>query len=1231
MSSPARDLDQVRIIALLAVSGGSGRTSAAANAAWLLAGDDARVLVLDGGTEPPRAADYLAPFYAAEVDLPDELGAALAEPPLPGEPVRPLPAARFTVPGAHGHVDVLRVEHWDRRLDVLDLPAAAMLRARLRTAGYDYVLVDVPTAPSPAVLAAVAAVCDRVAVFCTARPTAITRGAEVASQVARAAHGPLAVVPVLTMTDPRFEEREHRGRSAVRTAFHHELGGDVERLAEPVEIPYQPGESYDPMLAVVADDLALDTGLGESYETFTRDVCGHAVNRQDIVTPLLRARYRASFGLGGDVPDTVTIVHAPPDRAWAEWAHDRLTAAGAHVRRTPLGVGPVRLLAEEEQRGVLVVASTALYGAPGVPELRGALDALRLGTTDVVLMQVSDDAVELPSTGGFAVTGLHEDQAKATLLGRFGLVDRTGGADPADARFPARTPAVSNVAARNGRFVGRGADLESLRDNLVSDEHTTVTLTGVRGVGKSETAREYAHRFACDYDVTWWVAAQDVDSVEASAAELRADDPPVENARWLLVLDDVAAGPPPVDALLPGPRPRWLHVLCTSTEHRGGDQVDLPPLPDADSVALLTRTVPGLLDPEARQTAAAVAHLPLALSLSAALLRTIAEDAAETRGLTRSSAAVTATARLAELRPPLDPAAVPPGRLPVAQTVEVALSWLRREARGALAVHLAELLAFLSPQGASLQLVRSNGMLARLAELGGPAAEVLRYDATEVDQVLWTGARCALFEVAWGEEPSVGLHPLVREWLLARMSEAKRADKRAHALRVLAAYAPLEVGGHEADRENRHAELQRHLGPAEALRSDDPLVRRWLVNQARYQYLEGNPRTWSAALKAGMPVLAAWRERHDQPDQLDVRFAGQLANLSRALGDFRAAYAFDRFAVDRAREHPELGTDHPVTHTAVRGLSADLRGLGRFGEALESDVTAWRGLRATLGEEHPQARKAANNLALSQLLAGFPQTALDIERGNYARRLRLLGTDHPNTWFSLCSVGFYQREMGRLDESLRSLTAARHNILRLRGPAHPDELRVRWHYALTLRHAGRVSVAHELTSQVCAEYRASLGDVHPHTLAARLSMAAVARARGADNAAAVAVEVLEQYRTKRPDHRPFIAICHLEYAMCLRAAGDHETAYGHARNAYRELGETVDGQHPWTLAAALVVAAVLADLGDVAQARRDTEVIWQQCVDFVGADHPYTRVAAENVKNAGNVRLVDVDLDIPQT
>src|SRR4051794_20294609 len=204
--------------------------------------------------------------------------------------------------------------------------------------------------------------------------------------------------------------------------------------------------------------------------------------------------------------------------------------------------------------------------------------------------------------------------------------------------FAGVLPAVWRVPPRNPRFTGRDGMLAELRRRLHTGEATLTVqaLYGLGGVGKTQLAIEYAHRFAADYDLVWWLDAEQpvligdqlaalaarvdlpsgptvADTVDRLLAELRG------RGRWLLVFDN-AERPGDVAAYRPaGPG----HVLITSRNPGWGalgGRLEVDVLARAETVALLHARIPALDEELADQLAAELGDLPLAAAQAAGYL-----------------------------------------------------------------------------------------------------------------------------------------------------------------------------------------------------------------------------------------------------------------------------------------------------------------------------------------------------------------------------------------------------------------------------------------------------------------------------------------------------------------------------------------------------------------------------------------------------------------------------------
>ncbi|MGP4020773.1 FxSxx-COOH system tetratricopeptide repeat protein [Saccharopolyspora sp. 5N708] len=1254
MSGESNGRRPATIVAFTSPTVGIGRTGVVANLAWVLAGAGLRVGVADWGTEAPRVHDYLRPFLA-ETMRPDELldvrlvRALSVRRSMRTNTFSLLDARRYELPEAAGRIDVAAstdpstpVPGFGPQQD--GTSEVAMLREAIRAAHYDYVLIDGPTDMDMESLTRLARLCDVVAVCFTPRRSSVEQAVAIAQGVWDRAPVGVRIIGVPLQFDDGDEVRAQRAKNSIKQAFATLLGDPADDgrdlSADLVEIPWQPHHAYEETLAALTDDPDLQRGPLAAYQRLATAITQRQLDPPPEIPDRIRESYRRVVGLGpAQTPERIFLAYAPADRPWADWARDQLERAGAQVERLPVDAAPQDL---PEQASALVLASARLSGSPlgrQVFRIRQAVG------WDVVVLPVSDDAV-LGALGALPrIRGNRSDEAdlRARLLTRFSLVDRPGPGQPATVRFPGAPGAStgrSDLAPRSPDFVGRDHELEAMRDHFCSaDAERPWMLRGEAGVGKSELAKEYAHRFAFDYDWVWWIPAHSGESVRNSLIQLagRMRSPAVVDSaadalqvlsaarpvtRWLLVYDG-ADDPSVLDGLLPEGGPG--HVIITT--RAGHDSGEVGTLRTEDSIALLQNAAPDLDVADAARIAELVGRMPLTLRLTAAWLReavTLLTQHGNTRAESATWAAAEFEARFG--REAVDdtvPAA--PG---LAETVNVVLKTLREDRLGQVAVRAAELCVFLSPDGVALRLLRSGRLLAALSDVD----DKVGWDTLELDRVLWRGARFGLFDLDWRQPPTLRIHRVVKELIGHLMTPEQRQARQADVLHGLAAVAPTDAEGEPPERMREFAELQKHLVVSGALHSTSAEVRRWVVEQVRYLQIEGGPDAWRFAIRLGNEVLVRWMaDKTGDPAAagLRMRLRFLLANLHRSLGRQTEALEHDQDLL--AEQRHLLGATHPRTLKTARGLADGLRSLARFDEAVAEDQTTLRGFRAELGDDHPDTLRAANNLAHSLFLVGNVPAALALQEENRDRRLALFGPDHPDVWWSAGAVGIYLRELGRYAESLAVLREALDHILAIRPPNHPDELRIQRNRAIALRRSGDALAARDRDAETLQRYRELYGEDHPNTRACKLGFAADHHGTGdSATAAELGHGCLREYQRILGAFHPFTLMCQVDHAVFSLGAGDVEQALSSSRESWEGLRGRLGEAHPWTLAAAINQARALAHVGEVDSALALQREAYENGREFLVRDHPYTLVAAANLASNSD-QWQEVVLDVPTT
>ena len=355
-----------------------------------------------------------------------------------------------------------------------------------------------------------------------------------------------------------------------------------------------------------------------------------------------------------------------------------------------------------------------------------------------------------------------------------------------------RIPQIWNVPNRNADFTGRGIILDRLHDELTGDGTAVVlarAVYGLGGVGKTQVALEYAHRFKADYHLIWWINAEQPLEITLALAELagrlglQISDNAAETAgsaleqlrrdvtgRWLLIFDN-AEDPEDLAPFLPAGSG---HILITSRNQawtRHAEPVELDVFSRQESLSHLTQHVPDLDVSDAARVSAAVGDLPLAIEQAAAWLAETGMPAAQYAEWLESQ-----TTSALGLNKPLDYAK------PVVAAWNLSIDRLRQ--RSPASVRLLQILAFCSPDPISATLLYSDAMLECLLPYDGTLSQPLM-----IGRVIREVSRFALVKVDQSSN-SVQIHRLVQAVIRSQMSEEEQTAARHEVHKILARARP---------------------------------------------------------------------------------------------------------------------------------------------------------------------------------------------------------------------------------------------------------------------------------------------------------------------------------------------------------------------------------------------------------------------------------------------------------
>jgi len=617
---------------------------------------------------------------------------------------------------------------------------------------------------------------------------------------------------------------------------------------------------------------------------------------------------------------------------------------------------------------------------------------------------------------------------------------------------------------RNPFFTGRETLLTRLRHNLTTHKATALTQTqaihGLGGIGKTQTAVEYAYRYRDKYRAILWVSAATRDVLIAGFVELatllKLPEKDEQNQqrvvtavkrwleaydRWLLILDNADDLSLVEEDLLPAGGNG--HILFTTRAQAVGalaNGIEVQKLDQQEGVLLLLRRARVLaLDAPLEQAPARdrakaeeivkeMDGLPLALDQAGAYIEETGCSVAAYLQRYRQRQTVLLKRRGGTGKEHPDP---------VDGTWSLAFEQVERQS--AVAADLLRVCAFLSPDAIPEELIVEG------ASQLGSQLKTIAEDAILFDEAISTLLRFSLIRRN-REDNTLSIHRLVQVVLKASMDKRKQRQWAERTVRAVNQVFPSPefTTWPQCQRLLAHAQVCADLINHHAFAF--PEAARLLHQTA--VYLKQHHALYGEAELLYERALAIRKQKLGESHPDTARSLNNLAALYRIQGRYEEAEPLYKQALAIRKQN--LGESHPDTAQSFSNLALLYKNQGRYKESEPLCKQALEIRKQELGERHPDTATSLNNLAGLYHKQGRYEEAEPLHKRALEIDEQELGARHPNTAKDLNNLAVLYHDQGRYEEAEPLMKRALAIFEQVFGPDHLDTVVVRENYTALL-------------------------------------------------------------------------------------------------------------------------------------------------------------------------------------
>ncbi|MEM9627100.1 MAG: FxSxx-COOH system tetratricopeptide repeat protein [Pseudomonadota bacterium] len=681
---------------------------------------------------------------------------------------------------------------------------------------------------------------------------------------------------------------------------------------------------------------------------------------------------------------------------------------------------------------------------------------------------------------------------------------------------------------RNPNFTGRVEILDQLRERLRSGKPAALVqaIAGLGGVGKTQIATEYAYRHRDDYDLIWWMRAEQPTTLKkdyehlATMLNLAPKIDPVKrwlaaNSGWLLIFDN-AEDEESVEPYLP--EHHHGHVIITSRNQAWchvAPPICIEMMTADEACNFLLHNRPNDSPSAVMALADELGYLPLALAQARSYM-----DAA---GITSKLYLQHFHEHCSDLLSRSRPSAL---GYPHAVNTTWELSLEAATINEPTAASLMNICAFLAPEVIQKTLI-SEGQEHLPPEIADAWQNSLtfqnsitalrRYSLVETDdstlsfhRLVQTVARDRLNENEQRHWATIAAnlinarlpHGGDSTWLgkayETLLPHALAVSKHLENLRL----AP-EVAGRLLSQAGDFLRSRANFGIAEdcllralkcrerAFGPHHPDVAESLDHLVELFSAQGNNRKAEPFIQRALEI----RQRVDCDD--DVGTVESLSN--QAVVDFaQGHYLKAKPALEYTLQVREeaLGPDHPDTAQSLNNLAVLYKAQGRYSEAERLLQRALAIYENAFGPEHSDTATSLSQMADLLKAQGHHQKAEPLYLRALATREKTLGPEHPDTATNLNNLAsLYQAQdhYPRAEPLYLRALAIREKTL---GPEHPDTATSLNNLASLYQAQDHYPKAEPLYLRALAIREKTLGPEHPDTATNLNNLASLYQAQG---------------------------------------------------------------------------------------------------------------------------------------